>query len=495
MKIINCFKPKSGMTLLEIIVALAIFAIINVGFYGVFSTVFINMYRTSQITESAFLSQQAIENRIVDVKTKLKNGLGDQVTDNRISLTLFDGSNQRSVYAYNLDETMINGKLVETLVAENRPPQLQVPVITSDIVIATYRGSNIDKYPNIASRTNLAINLVGGTPTVDNEGILIQHLYYWYISQPGYYTLAQPPIFPDQYEILAGYTAKDIVTIPESFGGRFLKLVVTPVGEKGAMGDSVISNDLFISALPVYTTLLLHYDASWIDRNNVAEYTTDRVQRWLDISPFRSASASPSGSLPTLTTHEFDQEVIKRTFGVGRSSSTGNQVLVTSSNSSIAAKQNVTVYFVANFASENGTDKNITILNSRSNSSTNKFILKTSNVTDSEGRLELIRYFNSGSSNVIAAANYRTDQWEIIKLELYTNQLAIRNGVAVNENVYSFVNSELRTISNTNTMTMTPFTMNFAAGYIIGEVLIYDGVVSSTDEQLILKYLAQKFLP
>jgi hypothetical protein len=261
------------------------------------------------------------------------------------------------------------------------------------------------------------------------------------------------------------------------------------------MGDSVVSNDLFISPLPVYSTLLLHYDASWIDRTNVSEYSSDRVQHWLDLSPFRSASATPSGSLPTLATHEFDQEVIKRTFGVGRSSSTGTQVLVTSANSSITAKLNVTVYFVANFVSENGTDKNITILNSRSNSSTNKFILKTSNVTDSEGRLELIRYFNSGSSNVIAAANYRTDEWEIIKLELYTNQLAIRNGVAVNEEVYSFVNNELRTISNTNTMTMTPFTMNFAAGYEMGEVLIYDGVVSSTDEQKILKYLVDKYLP
>ena len=144
----------------------------------------------------------------------------------------------------------IYGKLVETLVAENRPPQLRVPVITSDVIIKAKNGSTEIKYPNIANRDNYDIVLEGGTPTVDNEGYLIQHLYYWYISKPGFYTLSQPPLFPEDFEILAGYTAKDIVTVPESFGGRFLILMVTPVGEKGAMGDSVVSNELFISPLP-----------------------------------------------------------------------------------------------------------------------------------------------------------------------------------------------------------------------------------------------------
>jgi len=488
-------NTKSGMTLLEIVVAMAIFALINVGFYGMFSTVFINMYKTSQITESAFLSQQAIEARIADVKAKLKNGLVDQVVDDQLTITVFSGTSQRDVSAFHLSETMINGKIVETLVAENRPPQLDVPVITSDVVIATYRGNTIDKYPNIASRDSLVINLVGGTPTVDNEGLLIQHLYYWYISEPGYYTPSQPPQFPDNYVILAGYTAKDIVTIPESFGGRFLKLVVTPVGEKGAMGDSVVSNDLFISPLPVYSSLLLHYDASWIDKTNTTEFSGDRVLRWYDISPFRSASATPGSSLPTITTSEYDQAIKKRTFGVGRSSSTGTQALVSATNSSIPTKTNVTVYFVANFATVNGVDKNITILNSRNGSSVNKFELKTSNVVGSEGRLQLIRYFNSGNASVTGQSNYRTDQWEIIKLELYTNGLAIRNGVVVNENVYSFTYNDVAAISNTNVMYMTPFSMNFAVGYKIGEVMVYDGVVTNDDEQKILKYLTEKYFP
>lgn len=125
---------KDGMTLIEIIVALAIFAIMSVGFYGAFATIFINMYQSSEITENLFKSQQLIEERIADVKLKLKNGLASEEKD-RESFVFFSGTNQRTVYAYHLSEKMINGKVIETLVAENRPPQLEVPIINTPVII------------------------------------------------------------------------------------------------------------------------------------------------------------------------------------------------------------------------------------------------------------------------------------------------------------------------------------------------------------------------
>lgn len=495
--LVSSVDSRKGMTLVEIIIALAIFAIISVGFYSVFATVFINMYQTSRVTESAFLSQQEIEDNILDVKTKLKNGLISQVTQERVSVSLFSGANQRSIFAYHLIESMVNGKVVETLVAENRPPQLQVPIITSDVVIATYRGTTRDDYPNIASRSQLVINLVGGNPTVNDEGLLIQHLYYWYISKLGYYTPSNPPLFPDDYEILAGYTSKDILNIPETFSGRFLKLMVTPVGEKGAMGNSVLSNDLFISPLPVYSSLLLHYDASWIRKNISTEYSSDRVQRWLDIGPFKSASANPSGSLPTLSTHEYNQELIKRTFGVVRSGSSGTQQLITSTNSTInTGRTSVTVYFVSKFSTTNGAANNVDILVSRDGNNRDKFVLRTSNASGLEGQLELVKWNNTSTVSVTNGSNYRTDQWEIVKLEVYSNRLSINHGVAAADDVFTFVNSVANTSYNTTrSIILTPFKMNFAQGYTIGEVLIYDGVVNSSDEQLILKYLYEKYMP
>ena len=174
-RIVVINKSIKGMTLLEIVVSLAIFAIMSVGFYGVFATVFVNMYHTSRVTEDVFASQQVIEERIADVKAKLKNGLISDVTDTRETHVLFSGTSQRTVYAYHLAETMINGRVIETLIAENRPPQLAVPVINSAIEIAAYRGSSKENYPNIASKDSLTVNLAPGTPTVDNEGLLIRY--------------------------------------------------------------------------------------------------------------------------------------------------------------------------------------------------------------------------------------------------------------------------------------------------------------------------------
>ena len=68
-------SKKKGFTLIEIILSLAIFALISVGFLGMFSTVFINTYRSTEVTENAFFAQQQIEDQIADVKRDLENNV------------------------------------------------------------------------------------------------------------------------------------------------------------------------------------------------------------------------------------------------------------------------------------------------------------------------------------------------------------------------------------------------------------------------------------
>ncbi len=495
-------KNKSGMTLLEIVVALAIFAIMSVGFYGMFSTVFINMYQTSLVTENAFHSQQLLEERIADVKDKLKEGLIDEVDDDELSITLFSGGNLRTVNAFHLSETMVNGRVVETLIAENRPPQLRVPVITSEIIIKAKNGSAEIKYPNIASRDNFDIILEGGTPTVDNEGYLIQHLYYWYISKPGIYTIAQPPLFPEDFQILAGYTAKDIVTIPESFAGKFLLLMVTPVGEKGAMGTAEISNLLYISPLTVTNNLILHYDASLVDTTEVndGEYLNNKVIKWNNtVGSDNLTNLTPSSSnlAPNIALKEYGTTPLKRTYSIMRSTASNSQTL--SGSNSYTSLNSVTVYFVANFASSAGVENNIVLINSRYDSTNrNKFVLKTSSVSGREGQLEIIRYYSNtgqGTSSIVNNSNYRTNDWEIIKLEIYSSSLGIKHGVQKVEDVYSFINNVSQNINAPATMNLSRFQMNFVQGYGVGEVMVYNGIVSNEDEQKILKYLSDKYQP
>ena len=485
------------MTLIEIIVALAIFAIMSVGFYGAFATIFINMYQSSQITENLFESQQLIEERIADVKLKLKNGLASEVTEDRESFVFFSGTNQRTVYAYHLTENMINGKVIETLVAENRPPQLEVPIINTDVIIGAKIGSVDMPYPNIASRESMSIGLKADVG-VNNEGILIQHLYYWYISKPGVYTVSEPPEFPDDYELLAGYTSKNINSIPESFGGRFFVLLVTPVGEKGAMGTSVPSNALFISNLPVYNNLLLHYDASLINKSNPSEFDNinNRVLRWVDAGNLKLASTSPPSNKPMIESFVYGDEGQKETYGVSRSTMSSDQTLTSTKPNPQISKSNLTVYLVMNFDSVNGTAASKTILHSRSdnNNNRNKFILRTSTT----GQLELVRYSDNGSTFVVTnQSDYRTDDWDIIKLEIYTASsggISIRRDIQKNSDTFSF-NSNQTSTSTNNNLTLTPFSLSFAHGYSIGEVMIYDGITSGEDEKLILEYLYDKYYP
>lgn len=492
------------MTLIEIIVALAIFAIMSVGFYGAFATIFINMYQSSQITENLFESQQLIEERIADVKLKLKNGLASEVTEDRESFVFFSGTNQRTVYAYHLTENMINGKVIETLVAENRPPQLEVPIINTKVIIGAKLGSVDMPYPNIASRANMSIGLKADVG-VNNAGILIQHLYYWYISKPGVYTVSDPPEFPDDYELLAGYTSKSINSIPESFGGRFFVLLVTPVGEKGAMGTSVPSNTLFISPVPVYEGLLLHYDASLIDKSNPSEYDSDnfRVLRWNSAGVLSAAPSVPPSNRPTIESFKYGIDSQKHTYGVSNSTISTPETL-TSTISPEFKTTNLTIYMVANFKSIDGNSERQNIIQTRvdDKNNENKFVLSILNT----GQLELVRYSSKGEAHTVKNTVDGTDEtdetdnisWDIVKLELYATNgvdLAIRRDVRKNDEAFAFFSHAELSNSTHDQQYLSTFKISFAYGYAIGEVMVYNEIIAPDVEQKILKYLYDKYYP
>ena len=102
----------NGFTLIEIIVSLAIFALISVSFLTMFSTVFISTYRTSEITEETFMVQKLLENEILDIKSKLENDLHAEITTTPADYVIFDslGSNYtRTVTAYPVNFALANG--------------------------------------------------------------------------------------------------------------------------------------------------------------------------------------------------------------------------------------------------------------------------------------------------------------------------------------------------------------------------------------------------
>src|SRR5690554_5595540 len=319
-------KSKKAFTLIEIIVSLAIFAIISAGFYSLFASVFINTYNTSQITENSFASQSAVEDAILDVKTKISNNDHGSITNDTEVYTLFSSfgsSFEKDVTVYKVLESVEGTRPIETYVAQTRPPQLIVPNITSDVRIAARTLSEVN-YPNIGMKQTLTIN--ADEPVTDNPGYLIQHLYYWYKSGGRDYIKSEPPIFPDNYAIIPEYTAKVISSVNDSYANSFVKLLVTPVGEKGQMGNSYPSNDLLISGMPVNDNLLMNLDASMIDL--VTDVSSNRVIRWNDIGPYSiPGSNSNTNNRPLISEHLVGSDTTHKVLGIQKSLPGSNQYL------------------------------------------------------------------------------------------------------------------------------------------------------------------------
>ena len=139
-------SSKSGFTLIEIILSIAILAILSVGFFGAFSVVFINTYRTGELTEAMFAAQGEVEDLILEIKTKLKDDqdVSEYEPD---TITIFDSygssiSRDVIVYPIKLETPSIS---ISTFVSRTRAPKLIVPKIEGGITITAKIGNNTDR--------------------------------------------------------------------------------------------------------------------------------------------------------------------------------------------------------------------------------------------------------------------------------------------------------------------------------------------------------------
>jgi len=486
-------RDNKGFTLIEVLVSITIFALISVGFFAMFSTVFITMYQSKTVTERAFLAQEQLEQTIAEVKATLEAG-GTPTGLTTRTITLFSGTNARSVLVYDVTQDSTVGQSLQFSVSSVRPPVLLTPIITGGVDIAVSSNSVVQAYPNI-TMPNLSIDLSTDL-VVNNPGLLIRYVYYWYISKSNQYIPTSPPNFPNDYEIITDHTSHLISTVPESYAGRFLKLVVIPVGEKAQMGTAVQSNDLYISPFPVNTSSLIHVDASYIDpadtANQVRIATSGTsikyyVKKWTDLDETANSFVqSTSTSQPilynfTLGTGDNEQFVQGVTGVVNATTS------LMASTPSIGSKTNLTVYFAAMF--EDDYPINTTILQSKAVTTTgNRWELKTNDI----GNLVLVRYTNSTNTTnfTLTCGNdtYRGSVWNIFKLAIFQDTLAIDiNG----ESACSLP------ITTTATLQLTEFKINFDSTMTLGELIIYDAkhLISSSESISITQYLHNKFQP
>jgi prepilin-type N-terminal cleavage/methylation domain-containing protein len=489
-------RNTKGFTLIEIILSLAIFAIISVGFLGMFSSVSINTFNSTKLTENAFLAQQGIEDHIASVKSDLERNIAPAGLTSTTK-ALFTGTNARTVVVYHVQQNITTGQVLETYVSQTRPPTLQTPNITSPVTIAAFSGTTNETYPNIGM-PNLSLDL-GNELVVDNPGLLIRYLYYWYISNPGYYIASSPPTFPDEYQIITDHTSRLISQVPAEYAGRFIKLVVTPVGEHGQMGTSVESNALYISTMPLNDNVILHLDANYINKDDATQIRTTTVagkvynyiKKWNDIGSLGvNLAQATTNSQPLLYQYTIGSGVAARdVLGTLGFAGGTNMNLLSSTTPNIGSRLNMTVYFVAKI--DDAFPDSTTIFQTKSTAGAgNRWLLST----DVNDQLVLVRYLaNTTAANtwtlVSSDLTYRDSTWKIFKLSIWANQLAIEvDGVNVGSANFT---------TTTQTIQFTDFKINFDSNLTLGEVIVFDTIQTSgsAESTAIYKYLNDKYKP
>lgn len=479
---------KKGLTLMEVIISLFIFTILSVGFYSLFTNVYINTYKTSNITEKTFLAQRELEDEIANTKEKIIKE--QNVGYDLLSFDLFSSTPyNRNVEGYYLATVGDASVHLATLVAATRPPELKVPKVNQFSISGYQVNSGITskvKYPAVGMN-NLSLDIEGSLST-NNDGLLIRYVYYWYISDGNSYIPYEEPTFPDNYALIPGETTRTLSNIKEEYGGRFIKLVVTPVGEKGRMGESVFSNSIFISQLGVYDNLRLRLDASYFLLGNSDQVHSSGnqsfVNRWIGIVPedMRNTNASTNRPLieSKLLIGENSEHWIRQVTG----NSTDNRIVVidgtSNQKSSMNTKQNSTIYFSLNLNEVQ--NNSITLLQGGSTSGNNRWYLQYQN-----NQLTLTKYISSSTRPSVSVnlSSFEPEMWLHIKLELYDNLI----GINVNNEVFD------RVVSDSGNFNNIPLTITVNNRVSIGDLLIYDAKHDDVDRDEVFEYFLKKYNP
>ena len=301
-------KRKKGLTLVEIIVAMAILTIVSVGFLGVMTNNMNFIMINRGITEQAFSAQQAMELKIDETRNKI------YANDTSVPLVVLNDvfENGITVNYHQMDFTHGNSKF-HILVTNAKMPTHEVPVITN--VTAQLRSNSTNVTHAYATSD---INVLGAyTLDAATQSHFMVNVYHWYKSRDGF-NIPVPsgavleiemgtkyPKFPDDYEMIPGATNLTLNNV-ETLGGKHLVLAVTPASKTGKLGKTVSSNPVYISGLPVTgSNLVLHLEGSFIDKNNTSHVTENSgeylVKEWIDLSTHnKPAIQSTSSAQPKL---------------------------------------------------------------------------------------------------------------------------------------------------------------------------------------------------
>lgn len=468
-----------GMTLVEIVVAIAILGIISITVMTAIGSYYRLMVRGKSITQDVFLVQENMENSIYEVKEKLRDGQAVSWPSHNYSL--FSGEPYAvSVTGYTLNQSVDNRDLT-TVVSSSVSPELPVPVI------GTVTISKSISSKNYAADTALSLT---GNVTYSSESDLFFTQYQWYKSRDGYnmpvYSTPEEievgvryPRFPEDYEPISGATSATLGNLTD-YGGHHIVFAATPIAHSMKMGITKYSEPLFLYGPPVISNLKYHLDASIINKtdNNQVRYdsATDTyyIKQWtnlvkfLDSSAIADASQTTEAAQPQLNEYSFNGTDIPEVWGQTASSTvSGSNVNVPSYASWSNDPQNITFFIVVKMDS----------------SMLNETIIQGTNWqlgVNAAGELYL-----SKAGNVInaVASEGIDDKLHVISGKMTGSEISFKIDKGYEYSVSAGSDPSTRSLSL------------FATNFEIAELLIYHSDMTDTDIEKNIEYLLSKFDP
>lgn len=274
---------RIGMTLVEVILAIALLGMISVSLITVFSTQLMNINRGTDITVKAMDAQSVFENLIYDVKIKIQNNETPSAstpewTNETVSIMGKDVVMQKLTKNYANDakeNTVFLSKRLAEVEKINRIPISGVMIEVSNDPNNLVADLSSSPLPNLKAVHD----------NNSNETGFYVNLYRWWKSTPG--KDISHLTFPEDFSIVNVTQTTDVLTnLLDNVGsGRYVALTVTPVDIHGFRGNTLVSsNYVFIKGAEWRIGLF-----PWADMNNDynldgndVQIATDRIKIILD---------------------------------------------------------------------------------------------------------------------------------------------------------------------------------------------------------------------
>ena len=277
-------RIRRGITLMEVIIAFVLLSFIGVMVVTAITSSYTMSAQLNTLTATYYGAQNVAEREWEQLSSavKTKYRLTDEITNTpggNLDPTLHDQLNEvnAQLRPYPVERVTLFGKSVELykFTTNYQSPSNQTLTLHAGVVNAKTLDRPvpiIDEVVIDSLSTNELFHSAGQSVSVTsvrynekNKDQRYREMYQWYISTEGYHTATYTDghhveetgqyggtlysLYPQNFTPLIGETGSRI-QIKEEYYGQMLVCVVTPLGKTGAMGESVVSNYLYLSGLP-----------------------------------------------------------------------------------------------------------------------------------------------------------------------------------------------------------------------------------------------------